>query len=149
MCSVPESVLVKTEHHFYIFYVTHFSPGDWHPSANLLVSASFSILNLLSWVFLPPGPPNVKSVHLPSWPDVGASWLYSRLSAPGRTQSPALISQLPGPKQSSQNSENFQSWSAMLVICIPEPGTLKPHSKPTGPTLATRWSSYFPFSVNF
>lgn len=141
---------MKTEHHFYfIFYLTQFSPGDWHPSANLPVSASFSLLNLLSWVSLPPGPPKVKSVHLPTWPDVGASWLCSRFSAPGRTQSPASPKPVASPKQSSQKSENFQNWPVMLDICVPEPGTLKQHSKPTGPILAIRWSSHFPFSVNF
>lgn len=137
---------MKTKRHCLCFYVTQFPPGDWN-LANL--SASSHSWTCWSWGSLPPGPPNVKSVHLPIWPDVGANWLCSCFYAPGRTQSTASPKPVARPQQTSQKSENFQSWPAMLDICVPEPGTLKPHSKPTGPTLAISWSSHLPFLVNF
>lgn len=101
-----------------------------------------------SWASLTLGPPNVESVHLPTWPAVGASWLCSLFSGPGRTQSTASLKPASqAPTNQPEISENFQSWPALLDICVPELGTHKPHSNPTGPTLTIRWSSYFPSSA--
>lgn len=101
---VPESVLAKTERpSFFMLLSFSLVTGIHHLIYQLLSRSWIS----WSWASLMLGPPNVEPVHMPTWPDVGASWWCSLFSAPGRTRARLLLSQLPGPSTPARNLWKF------------------------------------------